>query len=135
SGRPRLSLGARRSRPSAVRIELLAAQPELLVCRWRSRSEPRVHLRLPANAGADLLERGAGMERVEAHLARLVEVPDPEIGHNDRRPAAQPPLLAPDPGAVGAAEIAGTRPEVDPIDEAAPGLAHDHEHLTRIDRD
>ena len=36
---------------------------------------------------------------------------------------------------LGAAQIAGRRPEVDRLDEAAPALAHDHEHLPGVDGD
>ncbi len=60
------------------------------------------------------------MERVEAHLAGLVEVVDAEVSDDDARPAAEPALLATDPlGVVRPAEVAGTRPEVDPLDEAS----------------
>ncbi len=76
------------------------------------------------------------MERIEAHLAGLVEVVDAEVGDDDRGPAAQPAALAPDAfRLLGAAEVAGAGPEVDALDEAAPALAHDHEHLAGVDRD
>ena len=80
----------------------------------------RRDLDLPADRVPDLLERGARMERVEPHLAGLVEVVDPEVGHDDRRAAPQPAVLAPDAlGLLGAAEVAGRRPEVDRLDEGA----------------
>jgi hypothetical protein len=76
------------------------------------------------------------MERVQAHLAGLVEVVDAEVGDDDAGAAPEPALLTPDPLALlRAAEIAGARPEVDPLDKAARALAHDHEHLACIDRD
>src|SRR5512140_3567410 len=76
------------------------------------------------------------MEEVEAHLAGLVEVPDPEVRDHDGWTAAQPALLAPDSFRfLGAAEVPGRGPEVDPLDERARGLAHDHEDLARVDRD
>ena len=76
------------------------------------------------------------VQRVEAHLAGLVEVVDAEVGDDDRRAAALPAALAPDAfGLLGAAQVAGARPEVDGLDEAAPALAHDHEHLPGVDRD
>ena len=82
------------------------------------------------------LDRRARVERVEAHLAGLVEVVDAEVGDDDRRAAALPAALAPDPlGLLGAAEVARAGPEVDGLDEAAPALAHDHEHLAGVDRD
>ena len=60
-----------------------------------------------------------GMERVEPHLAVVVEVVDAEVGDDDAGSPAEPALLAPDPLALlGAAEVAGRRPEVDPLDEA-----------------
>jgi hypothetical protein len=44
--------------------------------------------------------------------------------------------LAPDPlGLLGAPEVARRGPEVDPLDERARGLAHDHEDLAGVDRD
>ena len=62
------------------------------------------------------------MERVEAHLAGLVEVVDAEVGDDDRRATPEPAALAPDPlGLLGTAEVAGARPEVDRLDEAARG--------------
>ena len=71
-------------------------------------------LRLPAGRGADLVEGRTRVERVEAHLAVLAEMPDAEIGHHDRRAAPEPALLAPDPlGLLRAAEVAGGGPEVD----------------------
>src|SRR4029077_2547320 len=70
------------------------------------------------------------------HLARVVEVVDAEVGDDDGRSAAEPAALAPDPlGLLGAAEVAGARPEIDPLDEAARALAHDHEDLSRVDGD
>ena len=93
-------------------------------------------LGVPADRRADLLEGRARVERVEAHLAGLVEVVDAEVGDDDRRPAPEPALLAPDPlGLLGAAEVAGRGPEVDPLDERAGALAHDHEDLAGVDRD
>jgi hypothetical protein len=71
-------------------------------------------LRLPAYGVADLIHRGTGMDRVEAHLARVVEVVDAQVRDDDRRPATQPTLLATNSSRVlGAAEIAGRGPEVD----------------------
>src|SRR5690349_22223013 len=76
------------------------------------------------------------MERVEPHLAGVVEVVDPEIGHDDAWPATQPATLTTDPfGLLRAAKIAGRGPEVDRLDEAAGALAHDHEDLAGVDRD
>ena len=60
----------------------------------------------------------------------------PEVRDHDRWARAQPALLAPDPGRVlRSAEVAGRGPEVDPLDERALRLAHDHEHLAGVDRD
>ena len=51
-------------------------------------------------------------------------------------PAPEPALLAPDPLRIRrAAEVPGRGPEVDPLDERARRLAHDHEHLAGVDRD
>ena len=87
-------------------------------------------LRLPADRRPDLVERRARVEEVEAHLAGLVEVPDPEVRDDDRRAAAQPALLAPDPlGLLGPAEVAGRGPEVDPLDEAS---GRDWRMITKI---
>ena len=36
------------------------------------------------------------MQEVQAHLARLVEMPDPEVRDDDRRAAAKPLLLGAD---------------------------------------
>ena len=47
-------------------------------------------LRLPGDRRADLVERRARVEGVEAHLAGLVEVPDAEVRDDHRRPAADP---------------------------------------------
>ena len=91
---------------------------------------------LPADGLAHRLDRCALVQRVEAHLAGLIEVVDAEVGDDDRRAAALPAALAPDAfGLLGAAQVAGARPEVDLLDEAAPALAHDHEHLPGVDRD
>src|SRR6185369_901264 len=117
-------------------IELVADQPELLGAGRRGLGDVRGHLDGPADRRPDLVEGRPGVERVEPHLARLVEVVDPEIRDDDARAAAQPALLAPDPLALlRPTEIAGTRPEVDRLDEAPRALAHDHEHLAGVDRD
>ncbi len=90
----------------------------------------------PADRLLGPVERRARVERVEAHLAVLVEVVDAEVRDDDRRAAPEPALLAPDPLALlGAAEVARARPEVDLLDEAPGRLAHDHEHLAGVDRD
>jgi hypothetical protein len=48
------------------------------------------------------------MDRVEAHLAGVVEVVDAEVRHHDRRSAPEPALLAADAGGrFRAAEVAG----------------------------
>ena len=71
-------------------------------------------LRLPARRRPHVVERRAGMDRVEAHLAGLVEVPDPEVRDDDRRPSPEPALLAPDPlrvrgAARGSRRTSGSR--------------------------
>ena len=66
----------------------------------------------------------------------VVEVVDAQVGDHHRGPSPQPALLRPDLGGrVGPAEVAGRGPEVDPLDEAARALAHDHEDLARVDGD
>src|SRR4029079_6084952 len=91
---------------------------------------------VPADRLTGLVDGRARMERVEPHLAVLAEVVDAKVGDDDAGAAPQPALLPPDPLALlGAAEVAGARPEVDPLDEAAGALAHDHEDLARVDRD
>src|SRR4029077_6748637 len=76
------------------------------------------------------------VERRESHLARFVEPVDAEVRDDDARAAPEPALLAPDPLALlGAPEVARAGPKVDRLDETAVALAHDHEHLARVDRD
>ena len=76
------------------------------------------------------------MEGLEPHLAGLVEAIHAEVRDDDRRPTAQPAALAADPlGLLRAAHVARRGPEVDPLDEAARALAHDHEHLAGVDGD
>src|SRR4029453_298681 len=114
----------------AARIKLLADQSELSVSRGRGRPDIRRHVEVPADRLARLSDGGARVERVEAHLAVLVEGIDPEVRHDDAGAPPEPALLAPDPLALlGSSEVAGARPEVDRLDEAAVALAHDHEHL------
>ena len=124
------------ARVGAARIELLADQAQLVGRRGRRRGEVRGDRHIPADRVADALDRRARVERVESHLAGVVEVVDAEVGDDDARPAPQPAALAPDPlGLLGAAEVAGRRPEIDRLHEAAFRLAHDHEDLAGVDRD
>ena len=59
--------------------------------RWAAGSSPSGRRpRLPGDRRPDLVERHARVERVDAHLAGLVEVPDGEVGHDHRRPTADP---------------------------------------------
>src|SRR4029079_11311110 len=82
------------------------------------------------------LDGRARVERVQAHLPRVVEVVDAKVRDDDRRTAPQPATLPADAlGLLGAAEIAGARPKVDLVDETPRALAHDHEDLPRVDRD
>src|SRR5207247_3380092 len=91
---------------------------------------------VPAARRANLLDGCAGVDRIEPHLAGLVEVVDAEIGDDDARATSEPSLLAPDSLAlVRPAEVAGAGAEVDRVDEAARALAHDDEHLSRVDGD
>ena len=81
-----LPTSCRRPRGPAPRGR--AGAPRRWARAWSARSS--ADLRLPGDRRADLVERRARVERVEAHLARLVEVPDPEVRDDHRRPAALP---------------------------------------------
>src|SRR5438552_16150717 len=75
------------------------------------------------------------MERVEAHLTAFVEVVDAQVGHDHGGSASVPALIASPARRIGAgARVAGRGTEIDPLDEAACTLAHDHKDLTCVDR-
>src|SRR3972149_3986829 len=100
--------GSRRAGGGAPRVQLLADEAQLLGGRGRRLGQAGGDLRPPGHGGLDLLQRGARMEEVEAHLARVVEVVDAQIGHDHGGPIAQPALLTPDAGRViRAAQVAG----------------------------
>src|SRR6185312_5257045 len=61
-------------------VELLAHEPEFLVARGVGPPDVVGHLELPACALPDLLQRHAGMQALERHLAGLVEPVDPQAG-------------------------------------------------------
>src|SRR4029450_5829506 len=79
-------------RVDALGVELGADEAELLIGRGRGDGQVTGGLRLPGHRQMDLLEGGAGVEGVEAHLALVVEVIDAEVGHDDRRAAPEPAL-------------------------------------------
>ena len=119
-GRPDVRAGrVRLPRVGALGIQLDPDEPELLGGgRFGVRRDIGRDPWLPADRVADLLQRSPRVERVEAHLAGVVEVVDAEVGDDDGRAAAQPALLAADPRRVlRPAEVARGGPEVDPLDE------------------
>ena len=123
-------------RVGALGIELDPDEPQLDGGRLRRGREVRRDPRLPADRLADGLQGGAGVERVETHLAVVVEVVDAQVGDHDAGTATEPALLAPDPGGVlGPAQVARAGPEVDRLDERPLRLAHDHEDLPGVDGD
>ena len=94
------------------------------------------HAHRPAHGLVDVLERGARVQAVEAHLAVLVEVVDTQVRDDDRRAAPRPALGLAHAGRVGAAaQVAGRGAEVDALHERPLRLAHDDEHLAGVDGD
>ena len=80
-------------RVDAPGVELLADQAELLGGRRRRRAQVGGDLDVPADRLADGVERRARMERLEPHLAGVVEAVDAEVGDDDataRGPASRP---------------------------------------------
>jgi hypothetical protein len=86
---------------------------------WPRRRHPEAGVfgarpaRLPLSIGDPTIVTGA-----TAVTSMFVEVVDAHVGDHDRRPGAQPALLAPDARRIGrSAQVARRGPEVDAFDE------------------
>src|SRR5204863_2383139 len=104
-------------------VELDADDPQLLGGRPRSCAEVGGDLQLPADRLADLLDRRAGMERIEPHLAIVIEVIDAEVVLDDRWAPPEQTLLAFISGVrLGPDVVSAASPEVGPTDEVAEDM-------------